>query len=72
MRLMVWLISLPESSIAPYLTSLHQRLKADQIRVGSYPLLQRGVTVSLIGQDETKIRQIGDEVLSPFHALSSV
>lgn len=54
--------SLPESSIAPYLTSLHQRLKTDQIRVGSYPLLQKGVTVSLIGQDETKIRQIGDEV----------
>lgn len=56
------LLSLPESSIAPYLTSLHQRLKVDHIRVGSYPLLQKGVTVSLIGEDEVKIRQIGEEV----------
>ncbi|GJJ14686.1 hypothetical protein Clacol_008953 [Clathrus columnatus] len=54
--------SLPESSIAPYLTSLHQRLKPDRIRVGSYPLLQKGVTVSLIGENEAKIREIGEEV----------
>ncbi|KAF8513550.1 Molybdopterin binding protein [Hysterangium stoloniferum] len=55
--------TLPESSIAPYLTSLHERLKSDGIRVGSYPILQRGVTVSLIGDDETKIREIGEEVV---------
>jgi len=54
--------SLPESSIAPYLTSLHKRLKSDGIRVGSYPKLRQGVTVSLIGDDETKIREIGEEV----------
>ncbi|KAF8581229.1 Molybdopterin binding protein [Ramaria rubella] len=53
--------SLPESSIAPYLTSLHQRLKPDGIRVGSYPQFQRGVTISLIGDNEAKIREIGEE-----------
>jgi hypothetical protein len=35
--------------------------------VGSYPQLQRGVTISLIGDDEQKvmIRQIGEEVCAP-------
>jgi phage terminase Nu1 subunit (DNA packaging protein) len=37
--------------IAPYLTSLQTRLKPCGIQVGSYPLLGRGVTVSLIGRD---------------------
>jgi hypothetical protein len=32
--------SLPESSIAPYLTELQKRVKEEGIRVGSYPLLQ--------------------------------
>jgi len=41
----------PESVIAPYLTSLQTRLKSYGIQVGSYPLLGRGVTVSLIGRD---------------------
>lgn len=40
-----------ESMIAPYLTSLQARLKSSGIQVGSYPLLGRGVTVSLIGRD---------------------
>ena len=53
--------SVPESSIAPYLTTLHKRLASEGIRVGSYPLLQRGVTVSLIGRDEERIREIGQE-----------
>ncbi|TFY53465.1 hypothetical protein EVG20_g10103 [Dentipellis fragilis] len=53
---------LPESSIAPYLTELHQRVKKEGIRVGSYPLLLKGVYVSLIGLDEKRVRELGDEV----------
>ncbi|KAF9078406.1 MoaB/Mog domain-containing protein [Rhodocollybia butyracea] len=43
----------PESMIAPYLTSLHSRLKKQkaEIQVGSYPVLGKGVFVSLIGRD---------------------
>jgi len=37
--------------IAPYLTSLQERLKAHGIQVGSYPVLYEGVFVSLIGRD---------------------
>lgn len=37
--------------IAPYLTSLQERLKAHGIQVGSYPVLYKGVFVSLIGRD---------------------
>jgi hypothetical protein len=51
-----------ESNIAPYLTQLQKRVQPDGIQVGSYPLLQRGVTVSLIGRDEKKVREIGEEV----------
>ena len=53
---------MPESSIAPYLTELQARTKAEGIRVGSYPLLQRGVYVSLIGRDEAAVRKLGEEV----------
>jgi hypothetical protein len=53
---------LPESSIAPYLTSLQKRVKEEGIRVGSYPVLMKGVCVSLIGRDETRIRELGMEV----------
>ncbi|GLB39816.1 putative probable molybdopterin binding domain containing protein [Lyophyllum shimeji] len=41
----------PESIIAPYLTSLQARLKEQGIQVGSYPVLGKGVFVSLIGRD---------------------
>ncbi|KAJ3979132.1 MoaB/Mog domain-containing protein [Lentinula detonsa] len=43
----------PESMIAPYLTALHARLKRQKadIQVGSYPVLGKGVFVSLIGRD---------------------
>jgi hypothetical protein len=37
--------------IAPYLTSLQERLKPHGIQVGSYPVLYKGVFVSLIGRD---------------------
>ena len=37
--------------IAPYLTSLQKRLKPHDIQVGSYPILFKGVFVSLIGRD---------------------
>ena len=54
--------SLPESSIAPYLTELQKRVKEEGIRVGSYPLLMKGVFVSLIGQNEGRVRELGREV----------
>lgn len=54
-------VSLPESSIAPYLATLQKRVNADGIRIGSYPLLQRGVYVSLIG-DRDRVRQLAQEV----------
>ena len=54
--------SLPESSIAPYLTALQARVKNAGVRVGSYPLLQRGVYVALIGRDEGAVRALCDEV----------
>ncbi|KAF8967935.1 MoaB/Mog domain-containing protein [Flammula alnicola] len=41
----------PESMIAPYLTALQERLKPHRIQVGSYPVLYKGVFVSLIGRD---------------------
>ena len=37
--------------IAPYLTSLQERLRPNGIQVGSYPVLYKGVFVSLIGRD---------------------
>ena len=40
-----------ESMIAPYLTALQARLKPHGIQVGSYPVLAKGVFVSLIGRD---------------------
>ncbi|KAI9464037.1 Molybdopterin binding protein [Lactarius psammicola] len=54
--------SLPESSIAPYLTRLQKRVKEEGVSVGSYPLLRKGVCVSLIGQNEDRIRELGKEV----------
>jgi len=47
----------PESMIAPYLTSLQERLKSQGIQVGSYPVLYKGVFVSLIGRDLTPIAE---------------
>ena len=54
--------SLPESSIAPYLTELQARTKAAGVRVGSYPLLMRGVYVALIGRDEETVTTLAAEV----------
>ena len=54
--------SLPESSIAPYLTTLQARVKDAGVRVGSYPLLAKGVYVSLIGRDQERIQALGEEV----------
>lgn len=53
---------LPESSIAPYLTSLHKRVKGEGIRVGSYPLLMKGVYISLIGMDRKRVSELCEEV----------
>ncbi|KAF9515016.1 hypothetical protein BS47DRAFT_1316432 [Hydnum rufescens UP504] len=53
---------LPESSIAPFLSALHHRVKSDGIRVGSYPIFQQGVTVSLLGKDVERVKALGDEV----------
>jgi len=54
--------SLPESSIAPYLAGLQERVREEGVRVGSYPFFQKGVFVSLIGQDEERVRELGKEV----------
>lgn len=56
------MVRLPESSIAPYLTALQARTKAAGVRVGSYPLLQRGVYVALIGRDADAVRVLATEV----------
>jgi molybdopterin-biosynthesis enzyme MoeA-like protein len=53
--------SLPESTIAPYLTELQERVKKEGVRVGSYPFFM-GVFVSLIGQNEGRVRELGKEV----------
>lgn len=54
--------SLPESSIAPFLTSLQDRVRNDGVRIGSYPFFGRGVCVSLIGLDKPSILALGEEV----------
>jgi hypothetical protein len=41
----------PESMIAPYLTSLQTLLKPRGIQIGSYPVLGKGVFISLIGRE---------------------
>ncbi|KAG9308287.1 MoaB/Mog domain-containing protein [Chiua virens] len=53
---------LAESSIAPYLSTLQKRVDPESIRIGSYPLLQRGVYVSLIGADRDRVRELAQEV----------
>lgn len=52
---------MPESNIAPFLTSLQARVKAEGIRVGSYPKLMQGVDVSLIGKDEGRLNELAQE-----------
>ncbi|EIN14615.1 Molybdopterin binding protein [Punctularia strigosozonata HHB-11173 SS5] len=54
---------MPESSIAPYLTNLQKRVKSEDIRVGSYPLLKQGVYVSLIGVDRHRVDEVAEEVV---------
>lgn len=52
-----------ESNIAPFLTELQARVKNEGIRIGSYPQLSRGVYVSLIGPDEKRVREVGEDVI---------
>lgn len=54
--------SLVESSIAPFLTSLQERVKNEGVRIGSYPFFGRGVCVSLIGLDKPRVLALGEEV----------
>ncbi|OAX37631.1 Molybdopterin binding protein [Rhizopogon vinicolor AM-OR11-026] len=54
--------SLPESSIAPFLTALQKRVKPENIRIGSYPLLHPGAHVALIGSDRERVKELGLEV----------
>jgi len=61
LRLQVF-TTMPESSIAPYLTALQKRVQPEGIRIGSYPVLQKGVYVSLIGSDKARVKQLGEEV----------
>jgi len=54
--------SMPESNIAPFLTSLQARVKAEGIRVGSYPKgIGGGVDVSLISQNEERLDELAQE-----------
>ncbi|KAG6838219.1 hypothetical protein C0991_000966 [Blastosporella zonata] len=48
----------PESNIAPYLASLQDRLQK-RVQVGSYPVIGKGVFVSLIGSDPCGKREDG-------------
>ncbi|KAL5639737.1 hypothetical protein ACGC1H_006353 [Rhizoctonia solani] len=57
------LTQLPESNIAPYLTTLQARVKPEGIQVGSYPTIGRGVTVSLIGKNATRLEELAQEVV---------
>ena len=50
-RYLTLLLRRLESMIAPYLTALQARLRPHGIQVGSYPVLSKGVFVSLIGRD---------------------
>ncbi|CAE6433715.1 unnamed protein product [Rhizoctonia solani] len=56
------LTQLPESNIAPYLTTLQARVKSEDIQVGSYPTVGRGVTVSLIGKNLARLTELALEV----------
>ena len=38
--------------------------------MGSYPAFQQGVTVSLIGRNEARVREIGDEVIAIYFSGS--
>ncbi|CAE6486985.1 unnamed protein product, partial [Rhizoctonia solani] len=58
------LTQLPESNIAPYLTTLQARVKPEGIQVGSYPTVGRGVTVSLIGKDPARLAELALEVVN--------
>ncbi|GAA5937076.1 flavin adenine dinucleotide pyrophosphatase [Sporobolomyces koalae] len=53
---------MPESSISPFLTKLHERVRKEGIRVGSYPKIRLGVDVSLIGKDENRLLELAKEV----------
>lgn len=53
--------AMPESNIAPFLTSLQARVKAEGIRVGSYPKIMHGVDVSLIGKDQERLAELAEE-----------
>lgn len=53
---------MPESSISPFLSKLHERVRKEGIRVGSYPKLRVGVDVSLIGKDESRLLELAREV----------
>lgn len=52
---------MPESNIAPYLLRLHEKVKGEGIRVGSYPKFGVGVDVSLIGKDPERLKVLADE-----------
>ncbi|GAA5989111.1 hypothetical protein JCM11641_007600 [Rhodosporidiobolus odoratus] len=54
---------MPESSIAPFLTKLAERVRKENVRVGSYPKLLAGVDVSLIGKDMSRLEELSKEVI---------
>ncbi|CAE7102398.1 unnamed protein product [Rhizoctonia solani] len=56
------LTQLPESNIAPYLTTLQALVKPEHIQIGSYPTVGRGVTVSLIGKNLGRLEELALQV----------
>jgi len=63
--------AMPESSLAPFLTKLHERVRKEGIRVGSYPKLLKGVDVSLIGKDESRLLELAEEGTSEIQSTSA-
>ncbi|PRP85984.1 hypothetical protein PROFUN_05755 [Planoprotostelium fungivorum] len=52
-----------ESNLAPFLTSLQEKVKSKKIKIGSYPEMGVGVNISLIGTDEEILLEAAEQVV---------
>ncbi|KAL7411079.1 MoaB/Mog domain-containing protein [Mrakia frigida] len=55
-----------ESNIAPGLGRLAEEVRKEGIRVGSYPALQKGVTISLIGKNQERLKELEQRIVQEF------
>jgi hypothetical protein len=53
---------MPEVDIAPFLAKLSEEVRKEGIRVGSYPAIRKGVTVSLIGKNQERLEELQKRV----------